>query len=102
MKRVWLLTPMDVPDDTDPARVAEVFNSALNDDDGLLCQWGDWLPGDAVLADSPNQVGSGGSEHVRVYAWNGGSGPANDIVLHAHGMDEPCNADCDYSGMGTR
>ena len=37
--------------------------------------------------------------HVRVYAWASGSEPGS-IVRHAHGPDEPCSADCDYSGMG--
>lgn len=45
--------------------------------------------------------GVGGHDHVRVYAWNSGSGTSS-IVRHAHGLDEPCSADCDFSGMGTR
>ena len=93
MNRVWLLTPMDVPDDTDPARVVEEVNDALHDDDGNAWQrFGSWSPGDAVLAEPPDC-------HVRVYAWPSGSEPGS-IVRHAHGPDEPCSADCDYSGMG--
>ena len=48
--KVWLKFPIEVPDGTDPQRVVEVANRALDDDDGLLCQWGEWLPGDAELA----------------------------------------------------
>ena len=116
MKRVWLLTPMDVPDDTDPARVAEVFNRHLDDDDGLLCQWGNWLAGNAVLAEGPYPVGGGGghayasgSGSVAIGGAGGGasgsssasgSNGANSIERHAHGPDDPCNAGCVILGGG--
>jgi hypothetical protein len=40
---------LEVPDGTDPQRVLEVVNRALDDDDGLLCQWGNWKVGSAEL-----------------------------------------------------
>ena len=117
MKRVWLLTPMDVPDDIDPARVAEVFNRHLDDDDGLLCQWGEWLPGTARLGEAPWQpggsgghayatgtgsvaiggAGGGGSAAGNSGPWSasasGGSGTTS-MVRHAHGLNESCNSGC--------
>jgi hypothetical protein len=69
MKRVWVLTPMDVPDDTDPAEVVTVFNRHLDDDDGLLCQWGEWAAGDARLGEAPWQPGGSGG-----YAYATGTG----------------------------
>ncbi len=49
MKRVELRFSIEVPDETDAQQVLEVANRFLDDDDGLLCQWGDWLPGPAEL-----------------------------------------------------
>ncbi len=57
--KVWLKFPIEVPDGTDPARVVEVANSALDDDDGRLCQWGEWSPGDAELAGVEVAAGGG-------------------------------------------
>jgi hypothetical protein len=119
VKRVWLLTPMDVPGDTDPARVAEVFNRHLDDDDGLLCQWGEWLPGTARLSEAPWQPGgsggyayatgegsvaiggAGGSSGGNSGPWpaSGGNG-SNSVVRHAHGLNESCNAGRVVLGAG--
>jgi hypothetical protein len=46
---VWVRFPVRVPEGTDPEKVVAVANHHLDDDDGLLCQWGRWLPGDAEL-----------------------------------------------------
>lgn len=51
----------------------------------------------AIEAHREAMSASGG--HVRVYSWDGGTG-TNSIVRHAHGPDESCTADCDYSGIG--
>jgi hypothetical protein len=54
---------LDVPDGTDPQQVIEVVNRYLDDDDGLLCQWGNWAPGRAELVPvfaPPDPSGSGG------------------------------------------
>lgn len=59
MRQVWVLTPVEVPDDTDPARVPEVVADALSNDDGSAVQWGElhWTVGPSVLVQASDYVG---------------------------------------------
>ena len=93
--KVWLKFPIEVPDGTAPQRVLEVANSALDDDDGRLCQWGEWSPGPAELATASDDFErrlSAVEDRLQIGPLKRGEtrygGGGNSVHLHvAHG---PC------------
>lgn len=61
--KISLTFSIEVPAGTDPQQVLDVANRFLDDDDGLLCQWGNWAPGRAELT-AAGDIATSGSMSV--------------------------------------